>query len=195
MIALPEHNMSIEEFLAWSERQPKEAGRFELWDGEIIEKHGAAGTINAQRANHVRMKGKLFLALHAAFAISGLTGEVFSDGVSVPMPRGRLVEHDALAYLGPLIARNDLVVPNPIIICAVLSPSTARFDVTTKLQGYFELPSVMHYIVADPDVPHLIHHWRGQNGTIEKQIITAPLTPMRLDPPGLQVDLRSVLAP
>jgi Uma2 family endonuclease len=187
--------MTIDEFLAWSERQPKEAGRFELWDGEIIEKHGAAGTMNAQRATHVRMKGKLFLALQAAFEVSGVQGEVFSDGVLVPMPNGRLAEPDALVYLGPSILRDELVVPNPIIVCEVLSPSTARFDLTNKLQGYFELPSVMHYLIGDPDVPQLIHHWRDQDGKIGKQVTTDPQIKLRLDPPGLLVDLAQVLAP
>jgi Uma2 family endonuclease len=195
MNALSKQKMTIDDFLLWSERQPKEAGRFELWDGEVVEKHGAAGSMNAQRANHVRMKGKLFLALQAAFAISGLHGEVFSDGVCVPMPNGRVVEPDALVYLGPLVSRNDLVVPNPIIVCEVLSPSTARFDLTTKLQGYFELPCVMHYLIGDPDVSQLVHHWRGLDGTIGKQIISDSMMKLRLDPPGLLVDLGQVLTP
>ena len=39
-IAIPEREMTLDEFLAWSETVPKEAGRFELWDGRVVEKHG-----------------------------------------------------------------------------------------------------------------------------------------------------------
>jgi Uma2 family endonuclease len=195
MTALPKNKMTVPEFLAWSERQPKEAGRFELWDGEIIEKHGAAGTMNAQQLQHWRMKSRLYRALLDAFEIAGLKGEVVIDSATVQLPGGRATEPDVLAYLGPLVARNELIVPSPIIVCEVLSPSTARFDLTTKLQGYFELPSVMHYLVGDPDVPQLIHHWRGLAGSIEKLVISDSMTKLRLDPPGLLVDLGQVLAP
>ena len=41
MLSLPKHKMTVDEFLAWSEGLPKEAGRFELRDGEVIEKRGA----------------------------------------------------------------------------------------------------------------------------------------------------------
>ena len=195
MIALPKHKMTIDEFLIWSEHQPKEAGKFELWDGAIIEKHGAVGTMNAEKSKHWRLRAKLYKALDAAFVASGLEGEVVIDGATVPMPNRRAAEPDVLVYIGPPVGRDELVVPNPIIVCEVLSPSTARFDLTTKLQGYFELPSVMHYIVGDPDAPHVMHHWRDQSGTIEKRFMTDPQTPLRLDPPGLQVDLCSVLTP
>ena len=89
MTALPKQKMTVEEFLAWSETQPKEAGRFELWDGEIIEKHGAAGTMNAERSQHWRLKAKLYKAVDAAFIVAGLPGEVVIDGASVPMTGGR----------------------------------------------------------------------------------------------------------
>ncbi len=32
--------MTADEFLVWAESLPKEAGKFELWDGEVIVKHG-----------------------------------------------------------------------------------------------------------------------------------------------------------
>ena len=195
MTALPKHKMTVEEFLAWSETQPKEAGRFELWDGEIIEKHGAAGTMNAQRSQHWDMKIKLYRALYDALATARIEGHVAVDGASVPMPGGRLAEPDVLVYLGPKVERDTLIVPNPIIICEVLSPGTARFDMSAKFAGYFELPGLMHYILADPDVPQLIHHARGPGSTITTQIIADRGAKLLLDPPGLAVGVSDVLKP
>ena len=40
MIDLPKHRMTADEFLAWTEDVPKEAGIFELWDGEVVVRHG-----------------------------------------------------------------------------------------------------------------------------------------------------------
>ena len=195
MTALPKHKMTIDEFLAWSETQPKEAGRFELWDGEIIEKFGEAGTMNAERSQHWRLKAALYRAVYSAFSATGLAGDVVVDGASVPMPGGRVAEPDVLVYLGPLIPRNQLLVTDPIIICEVLSPGTARFDMTAKFAGYFELPSLQHYILADPDIPQIIHHARGPGGTITTRIVTDRSTSLELDPPGLHVSLADVLEP
>ncbi len=63
MIALPKHKMTADEFLVWAESLPKEAGKFELWDGEVIVKHGPAGQQNAERSQHWEVKGATFAAL------------------------------------------------------------------------------------------------------------------------------------
>lgn len=192
MNALPRHKMTVEEFLAWSEAQPKEAGRFELWDGEVIVKHGAAGDMNAERSQHWALKAALYRALYAAFRASKLTGDVVVDGASVPMPNNRYAEPDVLVYLGPKVPRDTIVIPEPVIICEVLSPATARMDLSLKVDGYFSLPSVQHYIIADPDKPLLIHHARGQGTMLQTRIINDASTALKMDPPGLAVDLAEI---
>lgn len=186
--------MTVEEFLVWSEAQPKEAGRFELWDGQIIEKHGAAGEMNAERAQHWRLKAGLYRAIHAAFETAGLHGEVIIDGAGVELTSKRLVEPDIVVYVGPHVPRSALIVPNPIIVCEVLSPSTAKFDLSAKLEGYFALPSIQHYIIVDPDLPLLIHHARDSGSALRTQVVRDAATDLKLDPPGLIVDLREVLS-
>ncbi|MGQ0673713.1 MAG: Uma2 family endonuclease [Hyphomicrobium sp.] len=97
-----------------------------------------------------------------------------------------------LVYFGPRVPRGVLEVPNPAIVVEVLSPSTAKHDMSAKLDAYFSLPSVEHYLIVDPDRPHVIHHKRGSSGSIETRIVTTPS--LRLDPPGLDVDLTEVLS-
>lgn len=193
-IAIPDRRLTVDEFLAWYEALPKEAGRFELWDGRIVEKHGGAGSMNAERVAHARMKARLARALEDALTRRGLEGEVLLDGVQVRLPGRRNAEPDVIVYLGPLVAGDALVIEEPVIVCEVLSPTTAKHDMSTKLEGYFTLPSVQHYILGDPDEPLLIVHSRGEGGTLTTRLIADPSTRLLLDPPGIDVDLSEVLA-
>ena len=194
-ITIPDREMTLEEFLAWAETVPKEAGRFELWDGRVIAKRGPAGSMNAERSQHWVMKAALFVALRDAVRQAGIDAHAVPEGATVQFPSlGRGAEPDALVYLGPAVPRNTLIVPEPIIVCEVLSPSTAKHDMSAKLEAYFTRPSIQHYIIADPDKPLLIVHSRGQGDTLTTRLIADPTTRLRLDPPGLDVDLTEVLA-
>lgn len=192
MIALPKHKMTADEFLAWAEALPKEAGKFELWDGDVIVKHGPAGQMNAERSQHWDVKGAAYRALHDAIKRAGLPCFAAIDGASVRLSSSKLVEPDVLVYCGEKVPRDVLEVPNPVIVVEVLSPSTQSMDLGVKLQGYFALPSLHHYLVIDPDRPLLIHHKRGTGDALETRIVSGPS--LRLDPPGLDVDLADVLA-
>src|SRR5262245_36270975 len=192
MITLPKHKMTADEFLVWAEGLPKEAGRFELWDGEVVVKHGPAGFENAERSQHWDVKGAIFVALREAIKRAGLPCFAVPDGASVRLANDRLVEPDALVYCGAKVPRSFLEVSNPVIVVEVLSPSTAKMDTGAKLQGYFGLPSLQHYLVIDPDRPLLIHHKRGAGAALETRITAGPR--LQLDPPGLDVDLTEVLA-
>jgi Uma2 family endonuclease len=192
MIALPKHKMTADEFLAWAETLPKEAGKFELWDGEVIVKHGPAGQMNAERSQHWEVKGAAYWVLHDAIRRSGLPCHASAGGAGVRLSSSKLVEPDVLVYCGERVPPNVLEVPNPVIVVEVLSPSTGTMDMGAKLQGYFALPSVHHYLIIDPDRPLLIHHRRGTGDAIETRIAAGPS--LRLDPPGLEVDLTEILA-
>lgn len=192
MIALPKHKMTVEEFLAWAEAQPKEAGKFELWDGEVIVKHGPVGQMNAERSQHWEVKGATFAALREAIKRAGVPCFTAIDGASVHFANDKLVEPDVLVYCGEKVPRDSIVVPNPLIVVEVLSPSTSQMDLSAKLQGYFTVPSVQHYLVIDPDRPLLIHHKRGTGDAIETRIVNA--ASLHLDPPGMDVELAEILA-
>jgi Uma2 family endonuclease len=191
MIDLPKHKMTADEFLAWAETLPKEAGRFELWDGDVIVRHGPAGFENAERAQHWKVKGAVYRALHDAVKRAGVPCHVAVDGPNVRFSASRLVQPDALVYCGQEMPRWVLEVPNPLIVAEVLSPGTRRMDIGDKLRGYLALPGLRHYLIVDPDRALLIHHKRGSGDASETQIVTGPR--LRLDPPGLDVDLTEVL--
>lgn len=81
-------------------------------------------------------------------------------------------------------------VPRPVIVVEVLSPSTQRIDLAQKLEGYFRLPSVAHYLMVDPARPSVIHHARGEGNTILTKIVADGR--IVLDPPGLELALSEI---
>ena len=61
-----------------------------------------------------------------------------------------------------------------------------------KLEGYFSLASLAHYLILDPDRRVVIHHARGREGVIETRILREGR--LRLDPPGLEVAVAELFA-
>jgi Uma2 family endonuclease len=185
---LPNHKMTADEFLAWAEAQLPEAGKFELWDGEVVVRHGPGFE---GRSEHWDSKGAMYRALCEAVERAGLPCFVAVDGPMVRLSTNKMARPDVLVYCGAKVPRGVQEVPNPMIVIEVLSPTTKRRDHGIKLEGYFTLPSLAHYLIIDPDRALLIHHKRG-GADVVPEIVTGPR--LRLDPPGLDVDLTKVLA-
>jgi Uma2 family endonuclease len=190
MIAVPKNKMTADEFLAWAGELPKEAGKFELWDGEVVVRHGPGGF--EERSQHWEAKWAVSLALHDAIKHAGLRCSVALDGPMVRLSASKLARPDVLVYCGPKVPRGVQEVSNPIVLVEVLSPTTEKRDRGVKLQGYFSLPSLFHYLIIDPDHARLVHHKRGPADAVESRIVTG--SRIQLDPPGLDVDLTEVLA-
>lgn len=190
MIALPKHRMTADEFLIWAEDLPNEVGKFELWDGEVVLRHGPVGF--EERSRHWDAKGTMYRALCDAIERAGLACFAAVDGPMVRLAPNKMARPDVLVYCGPSAHPDAQEVPNPIILVEVLSPTTEKRDHGVKLQGYFTLPSLSHYLIIDPDQARLVHHRRGTGGATEPSIVTGRR--LQLDPPGLDVDLTRVLA-
>jgi Uma2 family endonuclease len=69
------------------------------------------------------------------------------------------------------------------VVIEVASPSTWHIDETVKLAGYFQIPSVRHYLIVLPGKRQVIHHERGADGVIVTHMRGDE--PIRLDPPGV----------
>lgn len=190
MIAPPKQKMTADEFLTWAEELPNEAGKFELWDGDVVVRHGPGGF--EERSRHWNTKGAVYRALYDAIERAGLSCFAAVDGPMVRLSAHKMARPDALVYCGPSVQPDAQEVTNPIILVEVISPSSEKRDQGIKLQGYFTLPSLFHYLIIDPDRPRLVHHKRGAGNTIEPHIVTGPR--LQLEPPGLDVELTGVLA-
>ena len=101
-------------------------------------------------------------------------------------------EPDALVYCGARLPPDAIEIPNPVVVVEVLSPSTAADDHGVKLDGYFSLGSVNHYLILDPDRRVMIHHKRGRAGAIETRVLREGA--VVLDPPGFEAKVTEFFA-
>jgi Uma2 family endonuclease len=168
--------MTVADYLGWCRRQP--SGRYELIRGRPVQRP-------AERALHLRVKSRVFVALSEAVRQAQVRCEVLPDGATVQVGEHEAFEPDALVYAGEPVPDDAIVIPAPLIVVEVLSQSTAATDTGRKLAGYFSLPSLRHYLIVDPENRVIAHHLRRDDGGIETFIIEREN--LRLDPPGLVV--------
>jgi Uma2 family endonuclease len=174
--------MTVDEFLVWAEGQE---GRWELY-------RGVPYLMAPEQTGHGETKFRVQTALLKGIQGVGLPCHMLPDGATVRVSKDVAHEPDALVYCGPKLPSNAIEVPNPIIVVEVASPSTRKIDASLKLNGYFSLPSVEHYLIIDPDGPPLMHHRRQADGTILTTIVhDGALT---LAPPGIELAVAEIFA-
>jgi Uma2 family endonuclease len=176
------NEMDVNAFLAWAEGRE---GRWELRDGQPV-------MMSPERALHALTKFAAQKAFENEITRAGLPCRVFPDGMTVRMNARTAFEPDALVICPPPRDLNTMEIPNPIIVLEVLSPSTAADDHGVKLDGYFSLGSVIHYLILDPDRRVMIHHRRGQAGAIETRVLREGK--VILDPPGFEAQVAAFFA-
>jgi len=169
-------DMDVDAFLFWAEGRD---GRWELREGQPV-------MMSPERAAHALTKYAAQESLKAAIERAGVPCRMFPDGMTVRISARNAFEPDALVVC-PSPPLDAIEIPNPVIVVEVLSPSTAADDHGVKLDGYFSLPSVEHYLILDPDRRVMIHHKRGHAAVIETLILRDGL--VRLDPPGLEAEV------
>jgi len=183
MSTLAQRKMTVDEFLAWAEGQE---GHWELHNGVPCR-------MPQEQMGHVEVKYAVYFALVHAVRKAGLTScHVLGDGAGVRISRHVMYGPDALAYCGTKLPRSALEVPNPVILVEIASPSTRKFDDTVKLDGYFSLPSVHHYLIVNPEGPPAIHHRRQPDGTISRSLVHEGT--LTLSPPGIELAVAELLA-
>jgi Uma2 family endonuclease len=175
----PPGRMTVDQYLGWAMAQPDDA-HYELVAGEVV-------AMAPERAVHARRKAEIWLALRDGIKAAGLPCEALPDGMTVKIDDFTAYEPDAVVHCGEKVADDAVIVPGPVIVVEVLSPSTATRDTGAKLADYFRVASLRHYLIVRTDRPTVIHHRRGDGEVIETRIVTAGA--LRLDPPGIALDL------
>ena len=171
--------MTVEQFLAWLEDGP-EGARYELVAGEVV-------AMAPERAAHARLKARIWWVLDDQIVAQGLSCEALPDGMTIKIDEHTAYGPDAVLHCGAQHADDELLVPEPMVVVEVLSPTTTAHDAGAKLADYFRLPSVRHYLLLRTERPTVIHHRRGDDGSIATRIVTAGA--LALDPPGLTLEL------
>jgi Uma2 family endonuclease len=117
-----------------------------------------------------------------AIARAGAPCHALIGGVGVRIDEHTAYEPDAPVYCGSELPNSAMIVPNPVIVVEVLSPTTEHHGTSAKLIGYFKLASVHHYLVIDPDEHVVTHHAPADDGGISARHVTTghvfPVSPL-----------------
>ena len=140
----------------------------------------------AEKNRHVLVKSDARDALRRAVRVAGAGCTVFGDGATIRIDEHTGYVPDVLVHCGGRIDPDATTVDDPMILVEVLSPATGHVDSSDKLLGYFQLPSVRHYLVVDPVRYALVHHRRDGDGVSTALVREGGI---RLDPPGLDLEL------
>ncbi len=159
--ALAQKSMTAEEFAVWAEKRPEK--HWELFDG-------------GPKCSNRRIMGTpvIFTGSHGslddAIAESGLPLSFGIEGIVVKAGPRSAFEPDVVVFSGRM-ADQDIIVPDPIIVIEVLSPSTQKKDFTVKLRGYFDAPTIQHYLIVDWEDREIIHYRRFGEGLAKPSIL------------------------
>jgi Uma2 family endonuclease len=180
MAALAQELITADEFAIWAAQRPEK--HLELFEG-------VPQMQQAESWGHTDTKGRIYAALLRAVAGAGLGYSVGIDGVLVKVDTVSTFQPDVVVFAGGM-ERASIVAPEPLIVVEVLSPSWERRDLTVKLAGYFKVPSIEHYVIADWETRELIYYRREGAGIAPPVILHEG--ELRLDPPGIGVALAEV---
>jgi Uma2 family endonuclease len=174
--------MTVDEFLAWAVRQEK--GKYELFDGRVVMQQ-------PQTWGHADIAWRVANHLAAVIERSGIPYYAAPMGMTVRISEHVAFEPDALVAPLPKPERLDLEIPNPVLVVEVLSPSTAKRDLSDKLAGYFQVASIEHYVVLYPEDREIIWHRRAAGGGLDPPV-TLREGSLRLDPPGIALAVADI---
>jgi len=173
--------MTSNEFTAWAMEQP-EGERYELVAGEVV-------GMSPERLAHAEVKALVWLALRAALAEAGLQCSAYPNGVSVEVDERTTYQPDALVRCGDPLPGDTITLSDPMIVVEVISPSSRARDTGAKLEDYFRLRRVRHYLIVRTDSRSVIHHRMDGDDAIVTRILRG--SPLELDPPGITVAVES----
>lgn len=128
---------SLEEFLAWEREEPE---RYEYAGGVATMMTGAP-------LAHVTITMNIAFSLRQSLRNSGC--RPFANDAKV-LAAGS-VRYPDIAVTCTSFSGKDDVVPNPIVVIEVISPSTEREDRGRKKFDYFATPSIQQYAIIEQD--------------------------------------------
>ncbi len=155
MSALPQPRYSVEEYI---ELDKNSEGRYEYFDGVVVELSGAS-------LNHNRIVRNLIRNLENQ--LDGSDCEVLPADMRLKVPAAFPYRYpDVVVVCGePVIEETqglDLLV-NPLLIIEVLSPTTEAYDRGLKFSAYQTIASFREYLLVAQDRPHVVQYVRQPN--------------------------------
>lgn len=159
MLKVAEKQISIGEYFELCENSEE---KYEYWDGEIFKMAGS-------RSFHGLIVNAIIVALSNKLFDGGLYGVHGPEMKLELLPGKRYVHPDVQVSAEPGGEQNLLFLSAPILIFEVLSPSTAKFDKTTKMKAYFALNSLYYYALVEQDRRFVTLFTKDENAVWNEQ--------------------------
>jgi Uma2 family endonuclease len=119
--------------------------------------YGMAGGSSA----HSALSGAAYVELVQALA--GKKCQVRNSDFRIETPQSNAVFYpDVSVHCNQVLEPNALTGKAPTLLVEVLSPSTRRYDLTTKRKEYFLIPSLRHYLLLDSEKVEATLYSRGE---------------------------------
>lgn len=167
------NRMTSDAFLVWAEGQSDE--KFELHEGVVV-------AMSRERRLHALTKRNALVSLLGVAPPCA----AYVDGIAVKVSDITTYIPDVLVDCGDQSDMQGMMAVEPVIVIEVLSDSTSKVDNGAKLEGYFSVPSIQHYLIVDGADRRVTYHRREQGGLFTQLLHTGTIT---LDPPGVEIDV------
>jgi Uma2 family endonuclease len=171
--------MTREAFFAWAEAQE---GRYEFDGLRPVAMTGGnlghsclIGNINRHLGN--RLSGKPCRPM-------GPEAGVATIGDTVRYP-------DAVVTCSKFNAQ-DRLVPNPVIVFEVVSPTSVHIDHVIKLSEYQAVPTIRRYIIVESNAAVITLHARDQDGVPFEAGKTVDSDMVRLPEIGIEIPVSAI---
>ncbi|HEY3909729.1 MAG TPA: Uma2 family endonuclease [Stellaceae bacterium] len=168
--------MSLDEFLTWEREQPE---RYEYARSVITMMTGGS-------LDRSTIASNLWTALRDR--LRGSACQAFRGDTKVIANRS--ARYPDLSVTCTAVRGNSDVVPEPIVVVEVMSPSTEREDRGRKKFDYFATPSIQQYAIVEQDERLVDLYTRAGTGwtneIVEGQAI------LRLTATGVEVSLDAI---
>jgi Uma2 family endonuclease len=174
--------MTVGEFLDWGEEQADDA-RYELVAGMPTR------LMAPTNLRHAQIQANVGQALRRAIAEASLPCRVYDagPGVAVGHEGDQCRIPDVVVTCASTIDEAARLVPEPVIVVEVASPSTRLADVNDKVEFYSGIASIWHYLVIEQERRRVVYHGRGPSGGLEPRILREG--EIALHPPGVRLAL------
>ena len=176
MPSAAEKLMSLDEFLAWEREQPE---CHEYFDGVICMMTGGS-------LDHSTIASKLWSVLDSKLRGTGC--RPFRGDAKVIANNG--LRYPDLSVTCSPVTGGDDIVPEPVIVVEILSPSTEREDRGRKKFDYFATPSIRQYVIVEQDERRVELYTRTETAWID-EIITGDAV-LNLVAIGVEIDLDTI---
>ena len=179
MADVAEKRMTVAEFLTWNDGTDT---RYELIDGRPV-------AMAPVTAGHSIIAVNLGHALRSRLKAPCYAGS--EAGVARPGRDDTFYEADIVVSCTP-VRPGTAVIPDPVVVMEVLSPSTIEHDRGRKAYDYRRIPSVQEIVLVASEQRHVeIWHRRGAKWEVEDLIGDAAL---ELETVGVAIPFAAIYA-